>query len=315
MSTHASVHFLLFTLNVAYDALLCTLPLSPVSVRSHTAGYRGLPMPLHSTASLRHGLFTQSRIEEHLDWALTLLSPYSFLETFFCSELQYIPLSWLSCCFPDYSIICSLPSAHTLNLTVPMPCAPLFSLFTCFLGELIYITMIFTLMTLRSISLSPYFFYETQICISRFSLEHFLPHEYFFRDLKFNIPPSEAHQFPLQATHLHWFLISDNSFTTYHIVQMRNFSISFRSSYSPLLLSHRALSVLSHLHSCGHCLASGPSVRCPSLGLKIWGKWYKVKGVCGGTWGSSESQGTSGDCHIVWHILLIVDLQHLLVPI
>ena len=83
MSTHASVHFLLFTLNVAYDALLCTLPLSPVSVRSHTAGYRGLPMPLHSTASLRHGLFTQSRIEEHLDWALTLLSPYSFLETFF----------------------------------------------------------------------------------------------------------------------------------------------------------------------------------------------------------------------------------------
>ena len=127
MSTHASVHFLLFTLNVAYDALLCTLPLSPVSVRSHTAGYRGLPMPLHSTAWLRHGLFTQSRIEEHLDWALTLLSPYSFLETFFCSELQYIPLSWLSCCFPDYSIICSLPSAHTLNLTVPMPCAPLFS--------------------------------------------------------------------------------------------------------------------------------------------------------------------------------------------
>lgn len=134
-------------------------------------------------------------------------------------------------------------------------------------------------MTLRSISLSHYFFYETQIYISQFSLEHFLPREYFFRDLKFNIPPSEAHQFPLQATHLHWFLISDNSFTTYHIVQMRNLSISFGSSYSPLLLSRQALSVLCNLHSCAHCLGPGPSVRCPSLGLKIWGKWYRVKGV------------------------------------
>lgn len=134
-------------------------------------------------------------------------------------------------------------------------------------------------MTLRSISLSHYFFYETQIYISQFSLEHFLPREYFFRDLKFNIPPSEAHQFPLQATHLHWFLISDNSFTTYHIVQMRNLSISFGLSYSPLLLSRQALSVLCNLHSCAHCLGPGPSVRCPSLGLKIWGKWYRVKGV------------------------------------
>ena len=311
MSTHASAHFLLFTLRVAYDALLCTVPLSPVSVRSHTAGYRGLPMPLHSTSWLQ--------VPHWGTFGLSFNTPGSlfFPWNVFCSELQYTPLSRLSCCFLTVLFLSFVPFpqlTHWISLS-PCPASPLVSLFTFFLGELIYITMIFTLTTLRSISLSPYFFYETQIYISQFSLEHFLLHEYFFRDLKFNIPPSEAHQFPLQATHLHWFLISDNSFTIYHIVQMRNFSISFRSSYSPLLLSHWALSVLSHLHSCGHCLGSGPSVRCPSLGLKIWGKWYKVKGVCGGTWGSSESQGTSGDCHIVWHILLIVDLQHLLVPI
>lgn len=123
MSTHASAHFLLFTLRVAYDSLLCTVPLSPVSVRSHTAGYRGLPMPLPSTAWLRHGLFTQSRIEEHLDWALTLLAPYSFLGTLLLWVAVHSSLTaflLLSDC--SVSIICSCLAAHTLNLTVPMPC-------------------------------------------------------------------------------------------------------------------------------------------------------------------------------------------------
>lgn len=133
-------------------------------------------------------------------------------------------------------------------------------------------------MTLRSISLSHYFFYETQIYISQFSLEHFLHVNIFLETSKFNIPPSEAHQFPLQATHLHWFLISDNSFTTYHIVQMRNLSISFGSS----LILH----FYSAARLCQFCVISIPvptalvqglPVRCPSLGLKIWGKWYRVK--------------------------------------
>ena len=302
MCMHALVHFLLFTLKVAYNTLLCTMLFLPVSARSDTAGYRGLPIPLHAIVRLGHSLFKLVLCWGTFGLSFNILGSLSFPWNFFCSEFQYIPLSWLSCCLSDCSqFLSSVPFpqlTHWISLST-CPASSLVSLFTFFLGELIHITMIFMLMTLRSILLSPYFFYETQIYISQFSLEHFLPREYFFRDLKFNMPPGEAHQFPLQTTHLHWFLISDNSFTTYYIVQMRNFSVSFRSSYSPLLLSHQALSALSHLHSCGHRLASGPSVRCPSLGLEIWGKQYKVKGVCNlfvVVPRQSESQGTSEDC-------------------
>lgn len=306
----------------AYNTLLCPVLFLPMSARSDTAGYRGLPIPLHAIVWLGHSLFKLVLCWGTFGLRFNTLGSLFFPWNFFCFEFQYIPLSWLSCCLSDCSqFLSSVPFSqltHWISLS-PCPASSLVSLFTFFLGELIHITMIFMLMTLRPKLLSPYFFYETQIYISQFSLKHFFPREYFFRDLKFNMPPSEAHQFPLQTTHLHWFLISDNSFTTYYIVQMRNFSISFRSSYSPLLFSHQALSILSHLHSCGHCLGSGPSVRCPNLGLEIWGKQYKVKGVYNLFVVVPEAEWESGDlwrlCHIGNISWLIFALQHLLVPI
>lgn len=223
---------------------------SPVSEGSRTAGYRGLPMPLYSIVWLYHGLLKQSLLEGHLDWALTLLAPFFFLWNIFllCLEFQYIPLSCLSCCLWLFSvsIICSFFSTHTASHWSLMPHVHFSSQFLpSSWGD--YISITFMLMILRSISWSPRFFSEIQIFIFSFSLER-----------------SET-----SSSTDHWILISDNSFTTYLVVQMRNLGISFRSFYPQLLLSQQVLPVLCRLHSRGCCLGSGPPVRCPGLGLEI----------------------------------------------
>lgn len=223
---------------------------SPVSEGSRTAGYRGLPMPLYSIVWLYHGLHPVP------SWGTFGLS-FNTLGSFFLSlkhfsSLPWVPIhsSFLPLMLPlwlfSVSIICSFFSTHTASHWSLMPHVHFSSQFLpSSWGD--YISITFMLMILRSISWSPRFFSEIQFFIFSFSLER-----------------SET-----SSSTDHWILISDNSFTTYLVVQMRNLGISFRSFYPQLLLSQQVLPVLCRLHSRGCCLGSGPPVRCPGLGLEI----------------------------------------------
>lgn len=96
----------------------------PCVCKVYTAGYRVsrcLLTPLHGWVMVysHSPALRNVWIELWHSWLL-ILSLKLFL-----LWVQYIPLSWLSCCFSDCSQFLSFipfPSPHTLNLTVPMPC-------------------------------------------------------------------------------------------------------------------------------------------------------------------------------------------------
>ena len=135
----------------------------------------------------------------------TLLTPFFPLKHF--SLLLWVPIhsSFLALLLPLrlFLVLSFAPFPrliHWISLFSDAPCSGLCSLSPFSLGELIYIILTFMPMTLRSMSLSLISFLRYRFTFP--AIHWNIATWVFFRDLKFNMAPSETHQFSLQTAHL-----------------------------------------------------------------------------------------------------------------